>query len=619
MSRFFQGPKRHAAIDAAGGRCENPRCMSPTEALEIDHIVNYANGGPTTQANAQVLCRNCHSKKLETDWGSLRKGQRLALEVVQRRFDGTLLIELHVGHGKTRVATEAFRLKSKFMPRGWFTVPGDQHRSDALDALIRAGIHAEIYDGQTKFTEEQQVYVATYAQVANNADRIDAINVRSERLGKGVLALCDEIHHAGEDRWWGDGVAKAFSSCAMRIVMSGTPFRHDGTDIALVGDNEAAVRWALVDEYRETTPCVEYASFPTVSCSVSDQLSPGDSPASLTEWEGAIGPIVSDLSSVDSWGTRSLGVACDHLDTCRATVCDAGGLLVANSIAAAERYTRMLTRLGKSASLVHGEMPSTEADAIIDGFRNGDEEWLVSVQKVSEGVDIPRIEVILYASAKTTDLHFIQVVGRGIRTRSGMQGRRTCRVIIPDHPVYRELAAKFEKTIPHEVRSAISRETETESRATGTQERLSSIITSDGTAVDEIRGDHAVPSDYVAELELRLDPAFRSNAGAIAPIAYNLAAGRLQRSAPEGATAVIAPARTPKPRTKIKTDKQLKRDRFNSYVKLIARKERREHGVIYGELYEQADVGIASLKEASEQQIERLIGLAERRLNRGGA
>lgn len=611
MSRFFRGRDREGAIDAAGRRCENPRCETPTYMLEVDHIRNHAAGGETSQLNAQVLCRNCHSKKIEAPWQSLRKGQAMALEVIQRRWDGTHLIELHVGHGKTLVATEAFRLKRKFMPRGWFVVPGDQHRSDALDALLEAGIHAEIYEGQSKFTEDEQVYVVTYAQVANNASHIAAINVRSDRLGKPVLALCDEIHHAGVDRSWGDAITNAFMPCAMRIGMSGTPFRHDGTEIALVQGGESAVRWSLVDEYREPVPCVEYASFPTVHCSVSDDLAPGDSQSSLDEWEGAMGPIVSDLGSPDSWGARALSVACDHLDTCREGVADAGGLVVANSIAAAERYALTLERLGKSVDIVHGERE--HSDDVIAAFRNGTTEWLVSVQKVSEGVDIPRIEVILYASAKTTGLHFIQVVGRGIRTRPGMPGRRTCRVVIPDHPVYRELAASFETAMPHEVREAVAAETERVSRPGATQERLTSISTSDGVAVDEIRGDNATPVEFVTSLERELDVAFRPNAGAIAGVVHRLARGT---SEPTSASSVVAPIR-PKVarRTKPVTQKTKKREQFNRLVKQAARNERREYGVVYGEIYEKAGFN-SELRNASESELDRLIAIAQRRFDR---
>jgi superfamily II DNA or RNA helicase len=52
-------------------------------------------------------------------------------------------------------------------------------------------------------------------------------------------------------------------------------------------------------------------------------------------------------------------------------------------------------------------------------FASSDRRWLVSVLMVSEGVDIPRLRVGVYATAARTELFFRQVVGRFIRTTPG--------------------------------------------------------------------------------------------------------------------------------------------------------------------------------------------------------
>ena len=63
----------------------------------------------------------------------------------------------------------------------------------------------------------------------------------------------------------------------------------------------------------------------------------------------------------------------------------------------------------------------TEAQAArkLAEFRGSREPWIVAVNMVSEGVDIPRLRVGVYASAAKTPLIFRQIVGRFVRTIPG--------------------------------------------------------------------------------------------------------------------------------------------------------------------------------------------------------
>src|SRR4029450_5311857 len=56
-----------------------------------------------------------------------------------------------------------------------------------------------------------------------------------------------------------------------------------------------------------------------------------------------------------------------------------------------------------------------DAKDVIDRFRTSAARWLVAVRMVSEGVDIPRLRVGVYATNVLTELHFRQVVGRFCR------------------------------------------------------------------------------------------------------------------------------------------------------------------------------------------------------------
>jgi hypothetical protein len=55
QSRFFTGATRRA-IELRDRGCVHEYCEETVDNCEIDHIVPYSKGGPTTQENGRVLC-----------------------------------------------------------------------------------------------------------------------------------------------------------------------------------------------------------------------------------------------------------------------------------------------------------------------------------------------------------------------------------------------------------------------------------------------------------------------------------------------------------------------------------------------------------------------------------
>jgi hypothetical protein len=54
-ARLFTGATRRA-IELRDRGCTHPYCQDPVGACEVDHILPYAQGGPTTQENGRLLC-----------------------------------------------------------------------------------------------------------------------------------------------------------------------------------------------------------------------------------------------------------------------------------------------------------------------------------------------------------------------------------------------------------------------------------------------------------------------------------------------------------------------------------------------------------------------------------
>src|SRR6201999_751705 len=97
---------------------------------------------------------------------------------------------------------------------------------------------------------------------------------------------------------------------------------------------------------------------------------------------------------------------------------DAGGLVIASDQDHARAIAARLALISREApEIVMSDEPG--ASRRIAEFAASDRRWLVSVLMVSEGVDIPRLRVGVYATAARTELFFRQVVGRFIRTTPG--------------------------------------------------------------------------------------------------------------------------------------------------------------------------------------------------------
>ena len=69
--------------------------------------------------------------------------------------------------------------------------------------------------------------VTTYQQVATSSTSL-------AKQARHAYVVLDEVHHAGDDRSWGNALVEAFADAAMRLSLSGTPFRSDDAEIPFV-------------------------------------------------------------------------------------------------------------------------------------------------------------------------------------------------------------------------------------------------------------------------------------------------------------------------------------------------------------------------------------------------
>jgi len=86
------------------------------------------------------------------------------------------------------------------------------------------------------------------------------------------------------------------------------------------------------------------------------------------------------------------------------------------------------------------------SSARITQFAESTSRWLVAVRMVSEGVDVPRLSVGIYATSASTPLFFAQAIGRFVRSR---RPGETASIFLPSVPNLLQLASELEAQRNH--------------------------------------------------------------------------------------------------------------------------------------------------------------------------
>jgi superfamily II DNA or RNA helicase len=145
------------------------------------------------------------------------------------------------------------------------------------------------------------------------------------------------------------------------------------------------------------------------------------------------------------WIPSVLAAADKRLTEVRRGVPDAGGLVIATDQDTARAYAKVLREVTGEAAIVVLSDDDTASDRI-EEFAEGRQRWMVAVRMVSEGVDVPRLAVGVYATSTSTPLFFAQAVGRFVRAR---RRGETASIFVPSVPVLLGLAAELEVERDH--------------------------------------------------------------------------------------------------------------------------------------------------------------------------
>ncbi len=267
---------------------------------------------------------------------------------------------------------------------------------------------------------------------------------------RSTLLIADEPHHMGDQAAWGLQTRKAFDDARFRLLLSGTPFRSDNSAIPWVSYDEDGVSradytygypQALVDRVCRPITFLPYDG--EMEWLSDGRLRSADFDLALPAAEAAR-RLRTALTPEGEWMGEVLRDGDAKLSEVRADGHpDAGGLVIASDQDHARAIaTRLGSVSGEQPELVMSDEPG--ASRRIADFGSSDRRWLVSVLMVSEGVDIPRLRVGVYATAARTELFFRQVVGRFIRTTPGGPRRQMSYLLMPADSRLKALAHEIE-------------------------------------------------------------------------------------------------------------------------------------------------------------------------------
>jgi superfamily II DNA or RNA helicase len=499
--------------------------------------------------------------------------------------DGSFLVSAAPGAGKTRPALEFARA---------------QLNAGAISSVVVACPTAPLTRQWARAAHDLGIDLAPDADSPKPPSGFHGVSVTYARVAKAplrwaralprrTLVIADEAHHLGEDLAWGVSFAKAFALCPRWLLLSGTPFRSDATPIPGVsydtdGMAEPDVSYSYAEAVADAVcrPVCFVAYDGSLSWRSGDDVIESSFETVLTGREASRRYRTAISTELPDGLPRILKEADAKLRSLRAAGHpDAAALAVAADAGHARQIAKLLHEATGRAPVVVLHTDGQAARKLAD-FRASTAPWVVAVNMVSEGVDIPRLRVGVYATAAKTPLLFRQIVGRFVRTTPGMAPEPSW-LYLPADQVLRDHASEVES----ELHSALRR--------------------------DDLEGEFDEPPERRAS-----EP---SPSSEFVPLSAEFAAQMTLFGAPSAAhppspgAPMLVPEPVPVPVAAFEQRTELRRER----TRLVGELHRRD-GLGHREInaWLNRKVGVTRVEEATIKQLEQSIRALAKELDRGG-
>lgn len=354
------------------------------------------------------------------------------------------------GAGKT---TFALRIVHRFLQMGnakrvLIVVPTEHLKVQWAKAADKCGIKLDPFVTNERGKENSDFHgmVITYAQLGM-APEVHAQFILN------TLVILDECHHAGDNLTWGKAVNDAFDNAVFKLLLSGTPFRTDSNPIPFVEYEKGVSKSDYVYNYTQAiidNVCRE-VYFPAYDGKM--QWSINETKYTHTFLDNLEKDQVSKrlrtaLDPKGDWLKQLMYDANKKLDEIRSTEHrNAGGLILCMNQKHAKECAKILRSVtGETAIMALSD--DTDASDKIKDYSNSTNKWIIAVKMVSEGVDIPRLRVGLYATNVKSELFFRQAIGRFVRVIAELD-KQNAFIYIPKDEDIVKFAREVEKERNH--------------------------------------------------------------------------------------------------------------------------------------------------------------------------
>ena len=279
-----------------------------------------------------------------------------------------------------------------------------------------------------------------------------------------VLVVLDEVHHCSGSSWdefsmgnsWGRIILDRIQGKAsFTIALSGTPWRTDDNPIVLARYSQPDGELHCDYEYGLQRAVLDgVCRAPNIVLTDNREIHLKSSELGLKTYSSIRDTIKQGHISYPDFLYRNevidhtLSEASKRLSKIRRRVPTAAGLVVAATVVHAEQIATRFSALGEKPVVVTSRTP--EAHEVINNFRTSSDRWIISVGMISEGTDIPRLQVCCHLSRIRTELHFRQVLGRILRCQAGEPSDIGGWLYVLAEPSLTEFARRIGEDLPEQ-------------------------------------------------------------------------------------------------------------------------------------------------------------------------
>mgnify|MGYP000725318279 CR=1 FL=1 len=274
-----------------------------------------------------------------------------------------------------------------------------------------------------------------------------------------VFVIFDEIHHcAGSNienaNAWGEQIILNIQDKAKyTLALTGTPWRSDAAPIVLSNYMHPSNKiscdyvYGLAEAIQDDVCRVpQIIAVDNNNISVVDD----DETKTFTSFKGLLSQSIIPYQEIienEKVIKYVISSAQKNLSSIRTKNANAAGLIVASSVEHARQISALMKACFNEDAVVV-TYRENEPTSIIQQFRHAKSKWIISVGMISEGTNIPRLQVCCHLTNIKTEMHFRQILGRILR----MTGSKNQEAVMymPAEPKLLEYAYRVKQDVPFE-------------------------------------------------------------------------------------------------------------------------------------------------------------------------